>query len=445
MTYLFKPDTPFDGEIKNDTGNPIPVSRNLTANSDTNPIYVQGTSDTSFFDPTQSDAFGRLRVSHPFTLFESFHRYQDNGKISSYSSGTASTVHDANSSSLNLTIGTSSGDSIIRESSRVFAYQPGKSLQILTTFCMSPDKTNLRQRIGFFDVSNGVYLERSNDTVYFVLRSSSANGTPVERREAQSDWNINTFPELDLDRVQILWFDIEWLGVGSVRCGFVYNGQFIHCHSFHNANTEISEGVPLSTTYMGTACLPVRLELTNTGNTDSSSTYKQICTSVISEGGFELRGRPKSIGHALNAPRTLTTINTVFPIMSIRLKAGRDGAVVLPKNFSFAPLTAANYRWQLIQGITSGGTWVDAGSDSSVEYNLTATSVTTTQTVFEQGYVLATNQSVAAPSLQDLPFKYQLERNTLSTPKTYFEFILVAATTAQNPDVVASINWEEYT
>lgn len=31
MTYLFKPDVPFDGEIKNDTGNPIPVSGNVNA------------------------------------------------------------------------------------------------------------------------------------------------------------------------------------------------------------------------------------------------------------------------------------------------------------------------------------------------------------------------------------------------------------------------------
>ena len=468
MTYLFKPydgevkndvgnplpvtvsnlaDTPlFDGEIKNDAGNPIPVSKNTSVNSDINPIFVKGTSDTSFFSPTQSDAFGRLRVSSPFTLFDSAHRYQDNGKVSVYTNGTATSTHDANSSTIDMTIGTANGDSVIRESTRVFAYQPGKSLQILTTFCMSPAKNNLRQRIGYFDVSNGIYLERSNGTAYFVLRSSSANGTPVERKIAQTEWNINTFPQLNLDRVQILWFDVEWLGVGSVRAGFVIDGAFVHCHTFHNANTEISAGVPLTTTYMGTACLPVRAEITNTGVTASSSTYKQICTSVISEGGFELRGRPRSVGHQLNAPVTLSTTNTIYPILSIRLKAGRDGAIVLPKNFSFAPLTSANYRWQLIQGITSGGTWIDAGSsDSSVEYNLTATSITSTQFVYEQGFVLATNQSVAAPSLQDFPFAFQLERNTLSSPKVYYEFILAAATTAQNPTVVASINWEELT
>jgi hypothetical protein len=30
--------------------------------------------------------------------------------------------------------------------------------------------------------------------------------------------------------------DIEWLGVGNVRCGFVINGEFIVCHTFQCAN-----------------------------------------------------------------------------------------------------------------------------------------------------------------------------------------------------------------
>ena len=445
MTYLFKPDTPFDGEVKNDTGNPLPISKNTTVNSDANPIFVQGTSDATFFAPTQSDAFGRLRVSNPFTLYDLAHRYQDNGHVAVKTTGTATSTHDVHSSTIDMTIGADNGDSVIRETNRVFAYQPGKSLQILSTFCMNPAKTNLVQRVGYFDTNNGLYLERSNGTAYFVLRSSSADGSPVERRIAQANWSETTFAALNLDRVQILWWDIEWLGVGSVRCGFVVDGAFVHCHTFHNANTEISAGVPLTTTYMTTACLPIRTEITNTGATESSSTLKAICASVISEGGFELRGRPRSVGHALNAPRTLSNTNTAYPIMSIRLKADRDGAIVLPKNFSFAPLTAANYEWNLIQGVTTGGTWVDAGSESSVEYNLTATGITSTQFVYEKGYVLPTNQSSTSPSTQVFPFAFQLERNTLTSPKTYYEFILTASTTAQNPTVLASINWEELT
>jgi hypothetical protein len=442
MTYLFTNNQ----EIKNDIGNPIPVSKNTTVNSDANPIFVKGTSDSSFFDPIQSDAFGRLRTSNPFTLYDLSLKYTDNAHISTYTNGTATKTHDPNSSTVLMSVGTTSGDSVIRETSRVFAYQPGKSLQILTTFCMSPDKTNLRQRVGYFNTENGIFLERGNDTAYFVLRSSSANGSPVERKIAQANWSENTLPELNLDRVQILWFDIEWLGVGSVRCGFVIDGVFIHCHTFHNANTEISAGVPLTTTYMGSGCLPCRWEITNTGTTASQSTFRQICTTVISEGGFELRGRPKAVGHLLNSSYVLTTANTVYPIMSIRLKAGRDGGIVLPKNFSLAPLSAANIRWNLIQGVTTGGTWISAGDDSSVEYNLTATSVASTQFVYEQGYVISSNQSVAAPSTDQFPFAFQLERNTLTSPKTYYEFILTASTTTTgNPNVVASMNWEELT
>ena len=40
MTYLFKPDVPFDGEIKNDTGNPIPVTGTLVAAEPPGSLYA---------------------------------------------------------------------------------------------------------------------------------------------------------------------------------------------------------------------------------------------------------------------------------------------------------------------------------------------------------------------------------------------------------------------
>ena len=431
-------------EIKNDTGNPLPISKNTTVNSNTNPIFVQGTSDTTFFDPMQSDAFGRLRVSQPFTLFDSQHRYQDNDKVDTYTSGTATATHDANSSTIELEIGTASGDKVYRESSRVFAYQPGKSLQIFKTFCMSPAKTNLRQRVGYFNEDNGVFLERDGSTVSLVLRSSSAGGSPVERRVNQANWNINTLSELDLDRVQILFIDIEWLGVGSVRCGFVIDGIFKHCHTFHNANTEISSGVPLTTTYMTTAILPVRTEFENTGETESSSTYKIICTTVISEGGYTLHGRPLSVGHQINAGYALTTANTLYPIFSMRLKSSRLDGLVLPKNFSVAVTGNVNYRYViLLGGTTSGGTWTDAGaSNSSVEYKLNATSVSG-GTTYEVGYIINTNQSSNAPLVAATPFQYQLERNIFTSTAT--EFTIAIMSSGTNNTAWASVNWEEMT
>ena len=396
--------------------------------------------------PTASDAFGRFRVSHPFTIFDTFHRYEDTGKSSIYTTGTNSTsTFDANGGNIVMAISTGSGNAVYRETNRVFAYQPGKSLLIQKTFCMGPAKHGLRQRVGYFDNNNGIFLERNGGEIAFVLRSSSVNGTPIEKRATKENWNITPLDGtgadkivLDLSLSQIFYINIEWLGVGSVQCGFVINGQFIPCHVFHYANTTGS-----TTTYMTTACLPVRSEIENTTATTSTSVLREICTTVISEGGYELRGRPLSVGHTLSSPYRLDSTNVLYPVLSIRLKQNRTGGIVLPKNFSLAPITAANYRYQLLSGAnTSGGGWHSAGSNSSVEYNITATSVIN-GIVLETGYILATNQSSISPALQDYPFAFQLERNSFTG--VCYEFVLAVSTTAQNPDVVASFNWEEVT
>lgn len=393
---------------------------------------------------TASDAFGRLRVSNPFTLFDSFHRFQDNGRISSLLAGNATSVHYPSSSSILSTVTGQIGDKAVRESNRVFAYQPGKSLQILETFCFAPPQTGLRQRYGYFDTDNGIYLEQDGGTYYLVRRSSSS-GTLDNFRVAQSDWSVDPLNGtgistkiIDLTKTQILFIDIEWLGVGSVRIGFVIDGQMVQVHQFNHANH-------ITNTYMGTACLPVRCEIENTATNNITSSLRTICASIISEGGFELRGKPRSIGHELATPRTNTNQQTGYlPVLSIRLKSNRLGAIVVPKNFSIAPTIAKNYSWRIINGgISSGGEWISAGDDSCVEYNLTATSYTN-GTVFEQGYIIATNQSGTAVALEDYPFRFQLERNTLTTPATRYEFIIAIACTDAG-GTVSSVNWEEVT
>lgn len=423
----------------NDEPNLLNLHKVMEYNASGEPVLRVG------LNPTMSDAFGRLRVSQPFTLFDSFHRYQDNGKISEQLTGGATSSHDPNSSSIVLTLPTTSGASAIRETSRAFPYQPGKGFSFLITFVMSAPKPNLRQRVGLFDTNNGIFLEQDGTTTYVVLRSSSANGTPVDRRIPQNEWNVDTLDgkgnstiTLDISKAQIFFGDIEWLGVGSVRCGFVINGAYIPVHIFTWANTAIA-----NTTYMGTAVLPGRVEVVNTGTTSSSSTYRQICFSVISEGGYELRGKPRSVGHDLSSPRTISTADGFVPLLSIRLKSTRLGAVVLPKNFSINVTAAAKFQYQIITGgTTSGGTWLSAGTSSSVEYNLTPTSIAN-GTVVENGYIISSNQASISPSLAEFPFSYQLERNTFTS--STFEFTILARTDGNNQTLYASITWEEIT
>jgi hypothetical protein len=396
---------------------------------------------TSGASPATNDAFGRLRVSNPYTLFDSFYRYNDQGKFSTYTNGTASATPNSNAGLVELSVGTTSGDTVYRETNRVFAYQPGKSLQILTTFVMASGKTNLRQRIGYFDTNNGVFLEQDGTTLYFRIRSYVTGAITYETVE-QKDWNIDPLNGtgtstlvLDKTKAQILFFDIEWLGVGSVRCGFVIDGQFVLAHVFNHAN--IVEG-----TYMTTACLPIRVELENTGVTASSSLLKQICSTVISEGGYTLTGVPTSVGHAINAPYSLANPNTLYPIFSMRLKSNRLGAIVLPKGYSLGLSGNHNFTLQLILGgTTSGGGWNNAGTNSSVEYNLTATGITGGRTA-EYRQIIGSNQFAGLADIQE-PFAYQLERNSFTGTAT--ELTVCLATSGNNVNTYAAVNWEELT
>ena len=389
------------------------------------------------------DAFGRARISQPITLFDSFNRYQQNSGFATSNTATASTTYDANSSTVLMTVDTTSGAKVVHETKRVFAYQPGKSLLIYNTFVMEEEKEGLRQRVGYFGANNGVFLEQSGNTVSFVIRSKST-GAIVEDAVTQENWNVDKLDEtgpslksLDITKAQIFFTDIEWLGVGSVRCGFVIDGQLIHCHTFHHANLT-------DNTYMTTACLPIRYEIENIAETATSSTMRRICSSVISEGGYELRGRARSAGHAIASPYDLATAGTLYPAISIKLKSDRLDAIVIPKNFNLLGIgNSTRLQYKVVQDATvTGGSWTSAGADSAVEYNLTATS-SSGGTVVTQGYIGITNQSSTSASLSGETFKLQLERNSFTSAASTFTVLVTGA--ANGDDVLAAIDWEEIT
>ena len=395
----------------------------------------------SYSNSPNIDAFGRLRVSEPFTLFDSSHRFADNGlwATSTATSGTA--TFNSAQGLVDLAVTSASGSEVVRETNKVFSYQPGKSLLVLSTFVMSPAKTNLRQRIGYYGAANGYYLEQSNSTVSFVERTS-VSGALVNTPIAQLNWNVDpmngTGPSgitLDLTKAQILFMDLEWLGVGTVRIGFVINGNFYVCHNFHHANI-------IASTYITTASLPLRYEITNTGITSGASTLKQICSTVLSEGGYELNGSQQAIGIPVNTPRTLGTSGTFYPIISLRLKSTRLDAVVIPSALSILPITTGNYNWQLVgTGATTGGSWVSAGTNSSVEYNITGTSFAGGK-ILGGGFFSETNQGGSQVDiLKDALFKFQLERNSLSS--TPYELTLIVASDSASDTLVASMDWEE--
>jgi hypothetical protein len=379
------------------------------------PEYVrikEGQGNVNFYG-TALDAFGRFRVSAPFTLFDSAHRYQDNGLFDTATTGTASAVHATDTSTVALNVSTGSGDQVIRETKRVFPYQPGKSLLILNTFVMNEAKTGLRQRVGYFGAENGIFIEQDGTTINLVKRSY-ITGSAVDTKIAKANWNGDKLDgngesgfTLDLTKSQIFWVDIEWLGVGSVRCGFVINGRYVVCHTFHHANL-------LDSVYMTTAILPIRYEITNTAATASASVLKQVCSTVISEGGYEKRVAP------LVARMTAeTTVGTSFePLITIRLASDRLDAVVLLNKYSVLGLTSDIFEYALIKNATLTGASFDTTTFNSVDFDVAATAMSS-GTILRAEYLASTNQ--ASPQLDvngDYNFGLQLGRTIGGTSDT---------------------------
>lgn len=358
------------------------------------------------------DAFGRLKVSQPFTLFDSQHRYQENDKWDTSTSTGGSITFRTNESAVDINVTTTSGSKVTRETKRVFAYQPGKSLLILSTFVFASKKTNLRQRIGYFGTQNGIYLEQNNNDVYLVLRTYVGGSVDDSTyRVAQSSWNGDRFNgtgesgrTIDFTKANIMWMDVEWLGVGDVRVGFIVDGRPVIAHTFHNDNLR-------TTTYMTTASLPLRMEIENTGTTDSVSTAKQICNSVMSEAGYEGFSRRYNVTKNGSAGTTLTTAGTQYPMVGIRLNSSRLDSVIVPSNISAVlEETGSNkpdtvlYRILLNPTVT-GGSWINH-YNGNVDYNITATSVSGGTDVI--GGYISSSGSLNVSNIND--FNFQLGR-----------------------------------
>ena len=386
---------------------------------------------------TNLDAFGRLRVSQPYTLFDSQNRYIDGRQFSNVTATGGTITYVPAESSFNLAVTTANASSVINQSFTTQTYQPGKSLLIMNTFAMGTLKANCRQRVGYFTTENGVYFEADGTTLYLVIRSS-ATGSIVEERIAQSSWNgdplngagasgITINPAL----TQIFWNDIEWLGVGNVRAGFIINGVFIVCHTFQHANQSGNTRV-----YMTTATLNPRYEITNTGATSGATTMKQICSTVISEGGYN---PITTVNYVTNVttPTRISTGNTVTALASIRLNPAYPDAVVLPAQIDLLLIDVRYGQFQLIEGATFTTSWSNV--TNSVVQTAIHSNTITDGTVVYSGLTSSRDEVEIGESIKQ---RLQLKRDVAGTPIT---LTLAVSYTANNSDLLYKLGWEEIT
>jgi hypothetical protein len=381
-------------------------------------LVAANTSLPVSFTGTSLDAFGRLQVSQAYTLFDSQNRYAADNQFDTSLTTGGTTTYLPNEASVQLNTTTSSGSSVVRQTFRSFPYQPGKGLMLMATFVMNSAQTGLRQRVGYFSTQNGVFFQQADSTKAFVLRAYISGATSDARTVNQANWNGDKLDgtgasglTLDTTKAQILWMDFEWLGVGSVRCGFIIDGQFIICHTFNNANN-------ISTVYMTTAILPVRYEITNTAATAAASSMRQICSTVISDGGYE-QTSIEHMARRTSVPGGNFITTAFYPLASIRLASTALNAVVIPVSYDFLPTTVDNYEVALIKNTTlTGASWTASASDANVEVDYTATA-TSGGTIVASGYTSGKSGRIPLNSTATYNWDLQLGTSLAGVSDTY--------------------------
>ena len=321
------------------------------------------------FIPDNLDAFARLRVSNPETIFDSKQVFDKQELFWDESGGFAGfTTYNTNEASTTLTARGNNATPTIRQSYQYFNYQPGKSQLILMTGIIGDAEVEYTQRIGQFNNDNGLFFEVTIAGIGVVKRTFTS-GSAVDTRVNQADWNVDKLDgtgksgyTLDLTKTQIFFFDYEWLGSGTIRFGVFIDGNPIYCHYIHNANV-------LGLVYMSTPNLPLRYEVRSTGLGAGTKDILHICSSVITEGGRSETGVLRGLNRADN---TLTTNNNllIYPLIGFRYQAGKLGALVKLLELQIICTTTSEYAWYVIISPTITGTaptWIPI-TNSTMEY-----------------------------------------------------------------------------
>ncbi len=388
--------------------------------------------------PTLLDAFGRNRSSDPETLFDSKQIF-DNQPLfwddaEESGSGTTSTYSN-NEASTKLGVALNTAGKRTRQTFMRFNYQPGKSQLVLMTGVLTSGATSgVTSSMGMFDDQNGLFLKMDGTTAKFVKRSY-VTGSAVDTEVAQSAWSEDpmdgTGPSgitLDFTKTQILLFDFEWLGVGTVRMGFDIDGIIYIAHLFHNANTS-------DTVYMSTPNLPLRYQIENDG-TGAATTMDHICSTVESEGGSQDLGviRYKSTdGTHLNA----NTADTHYAVIGIRLKTTALDSVIKLISQSVISETNDDFEWTLRLNPTVAGTFEFADeTDSTVQTGVGATANTVTGGAILTGALGKDSQPVSAQVSNAV-------RLGAAIDGTRDEIYLCVRPLTSNADIEASLTWRE--
>ena len=426
---------------------------------------AQNTSISVFDNSVENtiDAFARLRVSYPTTILDirfpgqnvgSANFLKNNLQITSDSSGSFTGTYGDSK----LTVDASGAGYFISQTRNYCVYQPGKSLLFMASGIIDPSNNNFTTRIGYYDnddpssntltVKNGLYFEFSGGVCSVNIKNNAVT------QIFQTDWNIDklngtghTGLNLDFKKTQLFVIDMEWLGVGRVRFGFYVYGKIQYCHQISNINS-------LTAPYTNSINLPICYSIFNTlSSGGSSNNFKQICSTVISEGGYTPLGRPFSVSNGTT--KITIAANTEEPLLFLRGNINNSNynhQNIIPKSLSIICSTSNDlilYKLVLFLAGTYTGSnpsWNNVNANYSIaQYagNLSSGYISTNGIILDEGYFYGRGTNTFS-ALGDV-FTSQILQVT-SNIKNESDILVLTATYisgGSSTDVLGTLSWQE--
>ena len=423
------------------------------------------------------DAFGKLRVTEPYTLLDLKFPIGPTGNTGSFSflsntqqicsamnTGATGVYKDAK-----LVASVSGLNSYYMSQSRTYSvYQAGKSLLFMGSALLDggSNGTNVYTRIGYFDnytpistvplVKNGMYFEYNNGSITVNYSNNGTITSIPQKSITQTFWNIDKMDGtgssgicLDFKKAQLFVIDMEWLSVGRVRFGFYIYGKIVYCHQLTNINT-------LTGPYTTEINLPVCYSI-HSGSTGNTGSITQICSTVISEGGYQPTGKPFTIGVTGGVGSVSGNETLILSLRGGSTRGNYNHQNIIPRTIDILDGNSGStaivlYRLRMYRDgnypITSPTmTWIDV--DSPSYSSVSQYSVSTSGTFSADGSIIVEEglfSGKTSISFADLTsvFTNSLLQISSNISGTSDVLALTCQTFSGTATVYATLSWNEY-
>ena len=388
----------------------------------------------------------RIKISdYQATFFNTFQYGKESDVWDEYTANGGASAHNTNTNNVDMRVNGTLGSIVIRQTRNTMRYIPGRTSTLTYAIRFQTPVTGIRRRIGLFDEGNGFYFEDAGVLnaqglpEYNVVVRSKTSGVVVENRVPRSQWNGDKLDGTGPSGLvasptaqQMVSFEYEWYGAGQIVIGWTMNG---HTHTIHTFN----HGNLIDLPWCSTPFLPIRLELENLTGVAGTHYLYQGSNSLISEGVPDKLGIAQNITGPITG-RTMSSANTFYPILSIRLKTAALKGIVLPTFFQAATVDNTSVFYKLVRNATlTGASFVDMpDTNAFTQYDISATSCTG-GTDLDSGFVISGGGGTGIRL--DANTVYQIGRSSMGTVSD--TLTLVMACPNANKSALAAMTWIE--